>query len=283
MKNLLLIITFLGVCASTSFAQSTATKTAKTAPVKSAPKQKGKFSFETDADCFISLNGKEMGNLKSGKTRLCIGFVGENNLEVTYGNKATPGSGKPAKKDPNATEVILKKTISLPDTGITTYVIRFYDTEQLNNYLREGNKKMIEETITNNPKSVKPEGDDVLNPLIIAINKKDATLVKMLMDKGADPNLVTGSTPLNTAITTGKADIVKSLIDGGANVNARGEDGKMPLEEAVFWGKYDVVKMLLEKGANANEKDAKGVSLIDIATDKGYDSIVNELKNYGAK
>jgi hypothetical protein len=266
-----------------ALAQKPASKETKAVSSKnSPPRQKGKFSFESDADCNITLNGKEIGNLKSGKTKLSIGFVGDNELEVAYGFKAAPGSAKTAKKESSPSEVKIKKTITLPDTGISTYLISFYNTEQLNTYLRDGNKTMVDLVLSNNPSAVKPIDDNSLNPLIIAINKKDASLVKMLLEKGADPNLVTGSTPLNTAISSGKADIVQLLIESGAKVNVRGDNGKMPIEEAVFWSKLDIVKMLLDKGANPNEKDANGTSLIEIATDKGYNSIVNELKTHGA-
>jgi hypothetical protein len=283
MKKFHLFTLLISFTSFITLAQKPISKDNKVSSSKNLPlRQKGKFSFETDADCNITLNGKEIGNLKSGKTKLSIGFVGDNELEVTYGFKSSPGSGKTAKKEGNPSEVIIKKTISLPDTGISTYRISFYNTEQLNTYLREGNKAMTDLVLNNNPSAIKPTDEISLNPLIIAINKKDAPLVKMLLEKGADPNLVIGSTPLNTAISNGKADIVKLLIESGAKVNERGDNGKMPIEEAVFWSKLDIVKMLLDKGANPNEKNTNGTSLLEIATDKGYDSIVNELKNYGA-
>ncbi|MCC7050260.1 MAG: ankyrin repeat domain-containing protein [Bacteroidia bacterium] len=266
---------------------ATTSKETKVAPAKSTPKIKSKASIDADADCFINFNGKDIGNLKSGKPRLVLAFVGENILEVTYGTKAVPAAGAktPAKKETpaNANDIIIKKTITIPDTNLFSYKITFFDNEQLNTYLRDGKKDMVELTIQKNPSSLKPKEEEGLNPIITAISKKNNTILRLLLDKGADPNLITGSSPLTVAIQWGNAECLNMLIGAGVKLTNRGDNGMTPLEQAVYWGKYDVVKILLDKGLNPNEKSSDGQTLIETATDKGYVSIIEELKKHGAK
>ena len=83
-----------------------------------------------------------------------------------------------------------------------------------------------------------PTGDVRLNPappgssaLHIAAHSNSVALVKMLVDWGADPNLVRkdGHTPFSVAVVAGDLPVVKEMVARGANLAARYDpDDKIP-------------------------------------------------------
>ena len=80
----------------------------------------------------------------------------------------------------------------------------------------------------------------------------DAELVTYLLDNGTDVNLRhDGSTPLACVCTNGASDLAKLLLTRGADPNLAAPDGGLrPLDAAGLH--YEVIKVLLEHGANPN-------------------------------
>jgi ankyrin repeat protein len=78
----------------------------------------------------------------------------------------------------------------------------------------------------------------------------EARYVRMLLEKGANPNALdpSGETPLIYALRSGNRQMGSDLLDFGANPNARDRSGRASLELAAgdaFW-----TRKLLEKGAS---------------------------------
>jgi ankyrin repeat protein len=128
-----------------------------------------------------------------------------------------------------------------------------------------------------------------LTPLQIAVQVDEPELVRLLLDKGADPNIFTTS-KLGTALQIAcnkseNAVIVELLINAGADIDScsgyqcrdreEEEDStdseaesrsseeeddsdlfvnsvKPPILIAAAWGNWEAVQLLLEEGANAN-------------------------------
>ena len=122
-------------------------------------------------------------------------------------------------------------------------------------------------------------------PLGCAIHECHPETVRVLVEKGADPNLkpctypVTlpdsrweafVATPLFMARKEGCTDIVKILIDGGADHNIRNAKGQTVLHEAVTDMSMDMsmLKCLLDNGADLSATDNKGRTARDIAVAK---------------
>jgi len=63
----------------------------------------------------------------------------------------------------------------------------------------------------------------------------------------------------------------------------RPEDRQTPLARMVDRGKTAAVRVLLEHGADVNARHADGRSLMQVASDKGHQGILDLLREYGAK
>ena len=87
--------------------------------------------------------------------------------------------------------------------------------------------------------------------LISALSKGQMEVAKLLIEKGADPNVIdenNGKTVLMLAVTTGQMEVAKLLLEKGADPNVRGGNGKT----ALWWAEYHhdecLIKLLTEKG-----------------------------------
>jgi ankyrin repeat protein len=111
---------------------------------------------------------------------------------------------------------------------------------------------------------------DGSTPLIEAseiddLGTDNAVFIKLLLSRGADPNLAEAGSRLSdnairkTALLSACSDLshspspeqkVKALVEAGANINYEDDFGHFPLGQALINKHYDVVLYLLEKGAN---------------------------------
>ena len=66
-----------------------------------------------------------------------------------------------------------------------------------------------------------------------------------------------GETPLHVAARKGHVEIAKLLLERGADPNIGDIYGWAPLHEAAQWGRTEVARLLLKRGANPNAKDKK--------------------------
>jgi ankyrin repeat protein len=110
------------------------------------------------------------------------------------------------------------------------------------------------EDIDDNENEVVNSIDVGRNPLARAVEMNDLSLIKMLLDSGADlnvpPSWYSGMTALQCAAAQGSLGIAKKLIDLGADMNAgRGKTyGRTALEAAAECGRIDMVQFLLSEG-----------------------------------
>ena len=107
-------------------------------------------------------------------------------------------------------------------------------------------------------------------PLVWACLAGGFEIVKALLEKGADVNIVDDFTPLHYASRMGSLPIVEALLDKGANVNATEKRyGRTPLHLASLEGHIEVVNALLGRGANVQATDGEGMTPADLAEDEG--------------
>ena len=121
-------------------------------------------------------------------------------------------------------------------------------------------------------------------PLFQALQKSDATALKRLLDRGADPNVrdVDGTPALMAAVLYAGADCVKILLDRGADPNAAGNTGAT----ALMWAVPDLAKsrLLIAAGAdvNARSKNTRRTPLLVAASYPGSVAVLQLLLDHGA-
>src|SRR5258707_11023653 len=105
-------------------------------------------------------------------------------------------------------------------------------------------------------------------------------MVRLLLEKGADPNARTKrneNAPADAA-TAGNEETVKLLLDRGANVNVQDIRGYSPLLYAAGSDAMpaEVVKILLAKGADPNAK-GDGETAAMLAAKRGDSEVARVL------
>jgi ankyrin repeat protein len=103
-----------------------------------------------------------------------------------------------------------------------------------------------------------------------AAQSGDVTLMKLLLERGADPIAVTehGDTALTAAAGIGwvegvtyeqspneNLEAVRMLLDLGLDPNLANHDGRTPLMGAALKGRSDVVRLLVDHGAKLDARD----------------------------
>ena len=102
------------------------------------------------------------------------------------------------------------------------------------------------------------------SPLCCAIESHSPnrnTIVRMLLEHGADPN--TGA--LRTAVASEKVEAMQILLDFGADPNLRDDDGYTPLHIAVLMDEWAAIDLLLARGANLYARNQQGETPLDLA------------------
>ncbi len=107
--------------------------------------------------------------------------------------------------------------------------------------------------------------------------------VRLLLDRGADPDAATktGATALMWAVPD--LEKVRLLVEHGANVNARSNNlGRTPLLIAAGYpGSTDTLRVLLDKGADLRAKDKNGEHALHKASSSADVEVVRFLVERG--
>lgn len=104
--------------------------------------------------------------------------------------------------------------------------------------------------------------------LHIVVKRGDATYLRYLLSKGADPNIRdnAGNTPMMLAVQGGEPALIDILALVKANANLGNSGGETPLIRAVQRRDLALVRSLLAAGANPDQTDnVAGMSARDYA------------------
>ena len=120
--------------------------------------------------------------------------------------------------------------------------------------------------------------------LIIAVEKGNASLVRVLLQAGASINEdnAGGLHLVKLATEQEDVDIVSQLIKHGARVDPGEHDPSKitPLIIAVKKGNAALVKILLQGGANIKRRNSNGLTPLAIARANGFDDIVRQIPDF---
>ena len=108
--------------------------------------------------------------------------------------------------------------------------------------------------------------------LHIVIERRDATWLGFLLQRGANPNLADkkGTTPLMLATQLGFVEGIDWLVSKKAQIDQSNRSGETALILAVQLRNKEAVRALLNAGANADKKDSRaGYSAREYAKQDG--------------
>ena len=109
---------------------------------------------------------------------------------------------------------------------------------------------------------------DGTTPLIRAVKSNDLTVVRLLLEGGADPT-ITLKDRTTTAMIATSLDAIKLLVEHGVDVNAFNTNGQTIVHSAAGRGANAIIQFAAEKGARLDKKDKQGRTPLDIATGGG--------------
>ncbi|KAL8790643.1 MAG: hypothetical protein Q9213_000491 [Squamulea squamosa] len=130
----------------------------------------------------------------------------------------------------------------------------------------------------------KAEGSTVMTGLRLAVQEKQFTRLKILIEKGADVNekeAVGGWTALIIASDQGYEAGATLLLQHGADVDLSGREGWSPLHWACKNGHGAVVRILLDHGAKLDANGCGWTPML-LAAKHGHMTIVQTLADMGA-
>src|SRR5690606_31773899 len=98
----------------------------------------------------------------------------------------------------------------------------------------------------------------------------------------ADPNICSqngyNSYPLHAALNNNDEQISKMLIEAGAEVNVVQNGRVNPLHLAAQHGNIELIIALLERGADVTATTEFGLTAADLAAEKGFHEIAEILR-----
>ncbi|KAF5343939.1 hypothetical protein D9758_012147 [Tetrapyrgos nigripes] len=135
--------------------------------------------------------------------------------------------------------------------------------------------------------NVKVEGYECVTALQVVSFHGNEDIVKILLDKGADPNIQGENVgnmgqPFGQLYIKKHKEIVKLLLEKGASPNVQGGEYGTALQAASYWGYKEIVKLLLDKGADPNVQSGEYGTALQAASCWGNKEIVELLFDKGA-
>jgi uncharacterized protein len=118
-----------------------------------------------------------------------------------------------------------------------------------------GRTERLGRILDDDPDQVRALSDDGFTALHLAIFGGQEDAMRLLLERGADPNVLSTSDiakvpPLGTAAFVRSVPLARLLLDSGADPNGRGEGGFTALHSAAQNEDEELARLLLERGAD---------------------------------
>ena len=117
--------------------------------------------------------------------------------------------------------------------------------------------------------------------LMIAVENKQNSVVKLLLKWGADPNAMSkaGYSPLSRAVSVGSLPLVKILVAAGGLYHS--PDDQTVLHSAITQDQVQRIKLLIAAGLNLSNQDYQGSTALHVAARLGTPTTLKLLFEAG--
>nr|XP_011459217.1 PREDICTED: potassium channel AKT1 [Fragaria vesca subsp. vesca] len=116
-------------------------------------------------------------------------------------------------------------------------------------------------------------------PLWEAIIGKHESLIKLLLENGAEISAGGVGHYACTAVEQNSLELLKDIVQYGGDVTLPKSDGTTALHTAISDGNAEIVNFLLEQGADPDERDSYGWSPRALAEHQGHEEIIELFQN----
>jgi len=144
-----------------------------------------------------------------------------------------------------------------------------------------GKTARLEAILNDEPALVDAYAADGFFPLGLAAFFGREEAVRLLLERGANPNLAARNemkvAAIHAATAAGSLPIARLLVSAGADVNAVQQAGYRPLHAAAMAGRADLAKLLLDRGADPNAKADDGRTALAMARDAKHQAVIDLL------
>ncbi len=165
---------------------------------------------------------------------------------------------------------------------IVQVLLKYIKTITIHEACAVGLSPQVQMMLEEQPDIVNEISSHGFTPLGIAAHFDKEDIVRLLLLHHADPNISSqngyNSFPLHAALSNNNSSMSKMLIEGGAEVNVVQNGRIAPLHLAAQHGNIDLIILLLEQGADVAATTEFGASASDLAAEKGFHEIAEILK-----
>jgi len=148
---------------------------------------------------------------------------------------------------------------------------------------KKGDLQTVKTILSKEPSKLDATDKNNYTSLHWACMRAHWDVVKYLIERGADLNVVggDGGTQINWAVHHDNVPIIKLMVEKGAKLNIRNQWGMTELHTAIWRGNINVVECLLDNGSDPNIKTNEGWTAMHYAYRSGHDNVIAMLKKRG--
>lgn len=146
-----------------------------------------------------------------------------------------------------------------------------------------GDETRAKEMLAADPDVLQSRTADGFPALGVAIFFGHGALARWLIEQGADVNAAAGNAarvaPLHAAAAVRDRETLRMLLERGADPNARQQSDYTPLHGAASRGEIEIAKLLLTHGAQRDARATDGMTPADVARKYGQNEFAEWMES----